>query len=255
MQKLIESLSSISGVIAVGLGGSRGLGIANESSDYDFVLFRHGGDPIATPLIVDAVQCYSDSENFRVIEVFQKDLSQVAREIHLAKEGKFLWSSRQLFPHGDLSTNQISHIIYLILCADTAGSVSNLRQLAEPFPELLRRSLINFFLMQATITVKHASKIKKSVDLQYLLALCSAFVFYANIVLFSVNRRYPVIEKGGAKLIFDLPFCIQNYQQRIALMFQASCHGHYLHALSEMTAMLEELRALANNEVKSTITA
>ena len=263
MQELIKALSAIDGIVAVGLGGSRGLGLADENSDYDFVLFRNSGDRIGGQIIVDAIKPYADAANIRThssfvmaqamgkkIEIFQHDLSLIEREISTAREGKFRWSIRPLFPHGSISTGLISHIIHLELCFEQGGCVSKLRRLAQPFPDSLMRSLINVFLRQAGITVTHASKIKKAADLQYLIALCSGFVFYANVVIFSINRQYPVIERGGAKLIFDLPLRPKNYERRITMLFQASSKGDVRLVIAELAAMLAELRTLANKALE-----
>lgn len=259
MKELIKALSRINGVVAVGLGGSRGLRIADENSDYDFVLFRASGEPIAAPLIANTVIAFADAKTVRMdadfvvgevsgkkIELFQKDLSLVAKEISMARAGKFRWFIRRLFPHGDLSTAMISHIIYLELCAEKNLSVSNLKRLAEPYPEPLMRSSINFFMTQAAITLTHAGKIKKAADLQYLLALCSAFIFFANIVIFSINKRYPVLERGGARIILNLPLRPKDYEQRMAKLFQACCGGEFGLVMTEMSAIMEELKALKN---------
>ncbi len=245
MKNLIVALSSIPGVVGVGLGGSRGLGIADNNSDYDFILFRNGGDHIHVDKIVDAINKHKESSaDSHKIEVFETDLHQVAKEIEFAKQGKFIWSTKQLFPHGDLSTNQISHIMYLYLCAERDNSVTRLRQLAEPFPEKLKHGLIKFFLSQAKITLIHASKIRRKEDLQYLVSLCSSFVFFTNIVLFALNNRYPVTEKGGASLAFRLPLTIHNYQQRIPLLFTNTCSGNYGLVVTELAAMFDELKSL-----------
>lgn len=253
MQKIIESLSAISGVVAVGLGGSRGLQIAHANSDYDLVLFRHGGEPLASAAISEALVVANSSTSVCTIEVFQKDLNLVAKEIDLAKKGKFHWATRQLFPHGDLSTNQISHIVYLEILAEKQSVLTNLKNLALPLPELLMQNLVDFFFKQASITLTHASKINKTIDFQYLIALISAFIFYVNIVTFALNGKYPIIEKGGARLIFSLPLGIQYYEQRIAVLFQVACHRNYAFALSEMNAMLQELKALVKQVPQSTI--
>jgi predicted nucleotidyltransferase len=65
MNELAKALSSIDGVVAVGLGGSRGLGMADENSDYDFVLFRSSDKLVATQLIVDTIKQFTDPANIR----------------------------------------------------------------------------------------------------------------------------------------------------------------------------------------------
>lgn len=258
MQDLIHALSSIKGVVAVGLGGSRGLGIANEDSDYDFVLFRDGGELLAAPTLVNAIKPFTGSEKIqddagfvraqisgKKVDLFQKDLDLIEQELYLAKSGKFRWSIRQLFPHGDLSTCLISHIMYLDLCYEKSQCLSKLRKLAEPFPFLLMNSLINTFLTQSSITLIHARKIKKADDSQYLIALCSAFVFFSNIIIFTINKRYPVLEKGGSKIINGFSQQPNNYEQRISNIFKASVDGNLKIAISELSDLQEELSALA----------
>jgi hypothetical protein len=260
MQEFKNALFGISRVTALGLGGSRGLGIADGNSDYDFVLFRNGGEPIAPKLIVDTIKPFAEEGSIKdeagfvrlqldgeKIDIFQKDLFMVENEINLAKAGKFHWSIRQLFPHGDLSTCQISHITHLELCAEKNQSISNLRKLAEPFPLMLMNSLINTFMTQASITLIHVSKIKKARDSQPLIALCSAFFFHANIVLFAANKTYPVLERGANELISKLAKHPENYNERILKVFQACLDGNLEFVIAELINIKNELQTIIND--------
>lgn len=186
-----------------------------------------------------------------LVWVDQKDLSAVTREISMAREGKFRWSIRALFPHGDVSTGLISHIVNLELCSEKYDSVTTLRRLAEPYPPLLMHSLVNTFLRHATISVMHAGKIKNPQDLQYMLGLFSGFIFYTNIIIFSINKMYPVIERGGSRLIAALPLRPQNHEQRVMAAFQSACSGSMQAAAAEFSALLEELRVLAHQALES----
>ncbi len=257
MQEIKQALASIEGVTAVGLGGSRGLGLADENSDYDFVLYRNGGANIAVSAIANALKPFSDTPvqlfddvgmaRTRIcgkeIEVFQNNLAIVEREIEVAKLGNFRWSIKRLFPHGDLSTCMISHVVYLELCSEKANAVTNLRTRAQPFPLLLMDSLLKTFMAQALITIYHAEKIKKPHDAQYLLALCSAFIFFANIIIFAANGMYPVLERGGAGIIARLSLRPQNYEQRIPELYRACLDGRFEQACAEMRALLQELQS------------
>lgn len=260
MQELKQVLFSIKGVVAVGLGGSRGIGLADENSDFDFVLFRNGGDPIAAKLIVDLIKPLVDQNSIldgagfvraqlsgKHIDIFQKDINTIEHEIALAKSGKFNWTLRPLFPHGDLSTCLISHITNLELCLEKNQCVTNLKKLAEPLPLLLRHSLINTFLTEISITLIHASKIRKVKDCQYLIGLCSAYFFYANIIIFTANKQYPIIERGGSEVISRLPYIPQNYNQRITKIFQAALSGDFKFVIKELTELENELKLLANH--------
>ncbi|MES2013576.1 MAG: hypothetical protein V4445_07490 [Pseudomonadota bacterium] len=264
MQKFKQALSAINRVVAVGLGGSRGLALADENSDYDFVIFRHSGDRIDSKSIVDAVRPFADLGKIqdtvgfvrlevsgKKIDIFQKELSLIEREIHMAKAGKFNWSIRQLFPHGDLSTCIISHITFLELCSEKDQCLTKLKKLAEPFPLLLTDSLTKTFATQASISLIHANKIQRPTDMQYYIGLCSAFVFFTNIVLFAINKKYPVIEKGGSRIITSLPNCPRDYDFRIAKIFRAAAEADFKLASAEMSGIEKEVKDLIDKVFNS----
>ena len=263
MQELGKALSLLEGVAAVGLGGSRGLGMADENSDYDFVLFRCGGKLISTPRIVEAIEQFTERKNIHVVaglvsakvegkkvEVFHKDLNLIENEISLARNGQFRRTIRQLFPHGDISTAVISHVINLELCSEKEECVTRLRKLAEPYPDLLRVAMIKAFMSEVAITAIHAVKIKKATDAQNLFALCSGVFYFANIVIFALNRKYPVLEKGGTRLILDLPLRPQDYEQRIKDVFQAICTWDLAQVSSCLNALKDDLEALVTEARK-----
>lgn len=257
MQAFIQALSAIERVDAVALGGSRGLGTANEDSDYDFVVFRAGGEMIPPAQLAEALRPFADAGEIsneagfvsariagRKVEIFQKDLSLIEREIQSARQGKFRWYIRQLFPHGDLSTCLITHLIHLEVCQEHAHCLSRLRQLAWPFPPPLMQSLAKTFLTQTTITLMHARKIRRAEDFQHLVALCSAFVFFSNIVLFAINRQYPLLEKGGSALTQHFGLRPAQYEQRVAALYKAAADGALQTATDEMTGLQQEIGTL-----------
>lgn len=258
MDELIRALGRLDRVVGVGIGGSRGLRIASEASDFDLVLFRRGGERVDAREILDALRACAgvcelrDPAGFvsgrlgtHRFEIFQKDLLAIEREIGQAREGAFTWSIRQLFPHGDLSTGLISHVVHLIVCSDPDGHLERLRAAATPFPVALRAALVDTFLQQADITVTHAAKISRRLDLQYLVGLCSGFVFFANLLVFAVNGVYPVLEKGGSLVIARLPQRPTHYEQRIAQLFSCAAAGDYPVAVAMLETLLGELRFLA----------
>lgn len=258
LDELICTLERLEGVVGVGIGGSRGLRIASEASDFDFVLFRLDGARIDSAVILEALREQGGVSELRDpagfvsgrlgshrFEIFQKDVRSIESEIESARKAGFTWSMRQLFPHGDLSTGLISHVVHLIVCSDRDGHLERLRRAAMPFPAALRSALIETFMQQADITVTHAAKISHSLDLQYLVGLCSAFVFFANILIFATNGVYPVLEKGGSRLIARLPQRPAHYERRIARLFACAAAGDYLAAVAQLESLLRELRFLA----------
>lgn len=234
-----EALSRIDGVVAVGLGGSRGLGLSDQNSDFDFILFRETSDPISGQSIEAAIKHLSAqkecraSGNFiqaeisgRKIEVFQKDLSVVRHELRMAKEGKFRWTAHPLYPHGDLSTRQLAHLVSTQICSEVGAVISRLQEQALPLPSALKSALLRFFLKQASYSRTHAGKITKKDDLQNLMALVSGFIYFVNIAIFSLNDMYPILEKGGARIIATLPDRPKDYELVVEKLFRAGLEGN-----------------------------
>ncbi len=256
---LYEQLMTLTGVQAVGLGGSRGLGLAGRESDYDVVMFYRREKRLPATDLFNLIQAQCPAvENLtargelvsgliegRKFELFQKPLQQVEMEINLAREGKFRWVVRPLFPHGDISTRTISHVVYLELCSERERAISRLREQAMPMPKALVRSLVKTFLNQASLSIIHAKKIRKKEDLQHLIGLCSHVVFSLNIALFAVNGRYPVIEKGTAALISRLQQVPENYVLKVREIFLHASHFAYGKAISQMVELSTSTKSLA----------
>lgn len=260
LENLVEALAGIEGVCGLGLGGSRSRGLANATSDYDLVLYREGGDPIAAAAIGKALSplaeqiIYPKRGNFiqaevagDKMEVFQTDLSLVSREVDMAIQGKFRWFVRPLFPHGDLSTRQLTHLVTNFILQEHGGVVSALKARALPFPKPLKNSLLRFFLEQASYSVIHAGKVRSSGDLHYLMSQVSAFIYSVNIVIFAINDSYPTIEKGGERLLLGLPKLPAGYAELSRVLFSSVLANDMLALTSRMKSVLGELEQMASN--------
>jgi hypothetical protein len=257
IEEAISALYGIDGVVAIGIGGSRGLGMASAESDFDLVLFRNEGKPIDAGVVAEALRPYvGDSAistaaglvqsvvGTRRLEVFQKDLRHIKNEIELARAGKFRWILKSLFPHGWLSTTLISHLIHLEVCRDRDAALAQCRDLATPMPAALVLALIKTFMTQASITLTHARKIHRHEDLQHLVSLASGFVFYLNIVLFALNRQYPVLEKGGTRLIESFRRKPEDYGSRVERLLVEAATFKTDAVIGEMTRLMGEVRQI-----------
>lgn len=258
-QELADALLALDGVFGVGLGGSRGLGIADAHSDYDFVVFRQGGEQISARAIAQAIEplvgriVYPREGNFiqteadgYKVEIFQADLAAMSHEIEMARQGKFRWVIRPLFPHGDLSTRLVSHLVFLEILGERQQAISSRRAQALPFPHPLKNSLIRYFLEQAAHARIHAAKVRSGKDFTYLMALVSGFAHFTHIVVFALNDTYPVLEKGGERFMATLQQLPRAYAERCRALFAAALAGDGAGLDRQMGELLDELQAAAN---------
>lgn len=91
----------------------------------------------------------------------------------------------------------------------------------------------------------HAGKVRKAEDVQNLIALISGFVYFVNIVIFSLNDMYPVLEKGAARLIPTLAYCPKDYGSMVRGLFQAALDGDLKSINRVMAGVIGELETRA----------
>jgi hypothetical protein len=259
MEEILSVLVPVQGIEAISLGGSRALGVAGLNSDYDVVLHRRDQRSFTNADLLAALQglgeeckimrtpsLISASMGGKKYEFFLKDLSFIEREVEQAKQGRFKWFVKPLFPHGDLSTTALHHVINLDCLFDRVGALGRVRDSARPVPAKLLKALMQYFSVQMDVTVIHALKIKKYADLQYLIALASQFMFFFDILMFAVNDEYPVLEKGGASVRQRLAILPIGYEQHVRVLQPVSG----VVSLQSANEAMQKLNSLVQDMVK-----
>lgn len=258
MEDILSVLTPCEGIEAISIGGSRALGLAAANSDYDIVLHRRDAHSFSNAELAQALEQLSDSctvtktpalisavKGGKKFEFFLKDLTAIERELEQAQNGKFKWFIKPLFPHGDLSTTPLAHLLYLDCMFDRSGMLKRIRDAATPMPPLLVRALLQYFSVQMDITVIHALKVKRYSDLQYLVALASQFVFFFDVLVFSLNDTYPFLEKGGASVRQRLQHLPQGYVESLRMLLP-------IDGVLSLPDVHEAMRAL-NTQVQSMV--
>lgn len=228
ISSVAAALSGVPGVTAVAVGGSRAIGTADAGSDYDIIAFESrlgtinkeqlnaAAARIAGPGIVTSPN--GNLVNLTVsghkVEILVRSLDVIAAEIEAARQGVFKRTLHPLHPIGYLTTIIISYVVYALPVRDPEHALRNLVQRATPYPEILRSRMIATFRTEAEFALIHASKVRSPLDLPYLTALYAQAIACWQLMLFAINRRYPVIDKGGMRLVMGMPQHPQNFQFR-----------------------------------------
>lgn len=222
------ALSGVSGVSAVAVGGSRAIGTADVGSDYDIIAFesrlgainkeqlnaaaaRVAGPGVATSPNGNLVNLTVAGHK---VEILVRSLDVIAAEIEAARQGVFKRTLHPLHPIGYLTTIIISYVVYALPVHDPEHVLRDLVRRATPYPEMLRSRMIATFRTEAEFALIHASKVRSPLDLPYLTALYAQAIACWQLMLFAINRRYPVIDKGGMRLVMGMPQHPQNFQFR-----------------------------------------
>lgn len=254
---LIGSLREIPGVEGIGVGGSRALKASSLDSDWDLVIFRDEGRPIDSGSVYKAIfqvcapgtlkrsgSYISGISQDQTFEIFQKDLKSIQIEIEASRLGKFGWGISPLFPHGDITTRTITHIRFLDILWQKDSKLTNLQNMALPFPEPLGRSLTEFFLNRAGACIIQAQKVLASGITAELAGYISAVAFYFGIAICAINRQYPVIEKGWWSFVERQVTKPPAYSVRLQECFEKSFSGEPANAIGTLISLLSEIRGL-----------
>jgi hypothetical protein len=257
---LIKSLSAIDNVVGIVYGGSRGIGIHNQDSDHDIVLYDDDENRISNAVLLQhipeifkldvkpaLISGYAGDFKF---EIFQKSLKKVQAEINNNIQGRFNWKLAPLFPFGDLSYRQVSHLVNSKVLWDRDGELLSTINLVNPIPKLFKKSVVEHFFKQINNTLIHFAKVKKKEDQFHLMSLMGLIFFcYVNI-LYVANNRYPITEKGNFLVATSLPNIPTDFIQRISNVYSAASAFEYDNARVLLKALVAELKSIVYEDQK-----
>jgi hypothetical protein len=262
LRRIVSTCSKVPGVAAIGLGGSRSIRTGDVGSDYDVIIFSDGDvelDHAAMRETVAALggemrtsrnkpgesllgEMYIDGTK---VELFFRRIPMIAGEIARAREGKFSRVFNPLHVVGFVSTITISYATYVVPLWDPQGKLKRLVASAYPYPEALREQMLKTFRSEAKIALNYAGKARSVEDAAHLAALYGRVIAAWGLVLFAANRRYPVIDKGGRRLVAALPNSPANYVFRTNSVIRAIGAGDLTGAFEEANRLNAEVMAIA----------
>jgi len=257
---LIKSLSAIPEIEGIVLGGSRGIHVGNEHSDYDIALYRSCDKPITSEVI--AAHIPKDLQvNVNPIlitgylgdlkfEIFQKNLNKIEQEIANNRQGKFRWYLAALLPYGDLSYRIVSHLVNSEILFDKTGKLQNTIDSVTPLPPLFKKSVTNHFVKQMNNSIIHIDKVSKREDQFHFMSLVGLILFCYINVLYVLNNRYPVIEKGNFKVAETLAKVPAEFTQKISAIYAAAAALDYATSRKQIKALMIELKQLIHENQK-----
>jgi predicted nucleotidyltransferase len=263
MPTVVEKLSAVPGVVAIALCGSRARGSATPTSDFDVMVFSDtkgstDKDKMAKALAelgpINEKSIQKPVPDFIVeghkVELFFRYVDQFAAEVARSKTGQFKRSFNPLHTLGFVSTVVVSYLAYCKPLWDPDGKLQRLIDSVHPYPEPLRKKMIDTFLTDAKLTLMQAQKVRSVQDLVYLIGIYGRMMPSWSMVLFAANRRYPIIDKDQRSLVPALPNVPQNFEFRRKSILRALAAGELKEALEEANKLHTEVAAVARRSGK-----
>jgi len=269
LARIIPALADVPGVAAIALGGSRARGTAHDASDHDIGLYFSAGQPLDTDRLVVVAKTMVDDPNAaavtpvggwgpwiigggwlsidgRKVDLLYRCLEDVAQVIDACNTGSISMDYQPGHPHGFCSAIWMGEIALCQPLHDPQATIARLKAITSPYPQPLREALIRRFQWEIPFSIGNA-EIAVSHEEPTHIAGCTyrALACIAQ-VLFALNERYLINEKGALREAAEFPLTIPDLALRSADVWELVGNNEAEPALAILRAIDQELKALTN---------
>ncbi|MEP7291264.1 MAG: nucleotidyltransferase domain-containing protein [Chloroflexota bacterium] len=270
-QRVADRLSQIEGVVAVVLGGSRARGRAAPDSDYDLGIYY---DPAQRPSLdalcrlaqelddrhqPDLVTDYGEWGPWingggwldiggQRVDWLYRDLERVEQEIAECEAGRPHCYYQAGHPHGFYNHIYLGEVFYCQPLYERDDRLRRLKARAAPYPPLLRRALIDA-RWEAHFSLENARKPAKRGDVTQVIGFLYRTAAVIVQVLFALNQRYCINEKGAAAEAETFPLHPSGFYARMTSVLAAPGRlpDDLTASVDQLETLLGEVDALCEN--------
>lgn len=242
LQKVMEAVQGVPGVVGVVLGGSRARGTHKPDSDVDIGIYYDERAGFSVEHLSEAAARLDDDGRKNLItplggwgpwvnaggwlvvkgyhvDLILRDLNRVAEEIQACSEGRVTINYQTGHPHGYLNAMYMGEVAICQILHDPMGRIAALKAKTRPYPETLKAAMVGYFLFEAEFSCMF---VQKSIDQDDLPYLCGHFfrsTSCLNQVIFALNEEYCLNEKRAVDIIETFPKKPATYKARLDQAF------------------------------------
>ena len=238
-------LAEVRGVRAVVLGGSFARGNADDDSDLDLGIYYRRGDSLDLDGLrelagdldpdhgADAVTEPGEWGRWidggawltiqgRRVDWLYRDIDRLEAVIAECRGGRFTSDYQPGHPHAFHSHMYLGEVALTRVLRDPDGVVARLKSSASPYPPRLRTAIVERFLWEARFAVDTAAKPAARGESWYVAGALFRSVACLVQVLFALNERYFLNEKGALGEIATFPHLPDRFVEIVNTVFSAS---------------------------------
>jgi predicted nucleotidyltransferase len=233
-RNVAQRLSRIEGIVAVALGGSLARGTADEASDIDLGIYYDPAHPFSVRALADVAREIDDRRlpnlmtgfgewgpwvngggwliiGRRHLDLLYRDLDRVRAAIAECRAGRVTCHYQLGHPHGFYNHMYMGEVHYCIPVHDPDGVLEGLKESTAEYPEALRGALIGKHMFDADFELAIAEKPAARGDVYYAAGCLFRSVGFLVQVLYALNRRYFVNEKGAMREVESFALKPQDF--------------------------------------------
>jgi predicted nucleotidyltransferase len=271
LQRLTPALAAVPGVAAIVLGGSRARGTARPHSDTDIGLYYRRAEEPAAARLREALRSLVDNSDAAVVtevgewgpwivggawlsiggkkvDLLYRCLEAVEEVIRACRAGDITMDYQPGHPHGFCSAIWMGEVALCRPLHDPDGALAGLKPMTEPYPELLRQALIRRFAWEVLFSIENGEIAVARGDQTHVAGCAYRALCCVGQVLFALNRRYLINEKGALDEASGFAVTIPRLDVRASTVWQAIGRRDFRHAFHELRSIEWELNALTARE-------
>jgi hypothetical protein len=267
LEHFVPAVAAVPGVVALALGGSRATGAAHASSDTDIGLYFRGRAGLDVQHLLEVVKGLVDEPAAaqitevggwgpwivgsgwltiagKKVDLLYRPIESVETVIRDCREGRINMDYQPGHPHGFCSAIWMGEVALCQPLSDPEGALAQLKAMTVPCPDGLREALIRRLQWEVQFSIENAQTAIPKGDKTYIAGCAFRSLACAAQVLFAVNRRYLINEKGALAAAAWLPLTVDNLAERAKTVWRAIGLRAFDVALTELGSIERELAGL-----------
>lgn len=268
VERLAAALDRVPGVDAIVLGGSRARGTTHPDSDYDIGLYFSARRPLDTeqlsavaseladdaaaasvtsigewgPWIVGGARLTIEG---RKVDLLYRNIEAVRRVIEACCAGEITMDYQPGHPHGFCSPIWMGEIAHCVPLRDPNGTIAALKSMTSPYPQPLRQALIRRFQWEILFSIENAELAAAREEQSHVAACAYRALACIAQVLFALNERYLINEKGALQEAAELPLTIPDLMEEVAAIWRRIGNKSFATALAHLRRLERDLESVA----------
>jgi hypothetical protein len=269
LQRIVPVLAEVPGVAAIALGGSRARGTATETSDYDIGLYHSTERPLDTDRLLQAVRIFADAPETaqvtpvggwgpwivgggwlsvagRKVDLLYRNIDDVANVIAKCRNGEIDVHYQPGHPHGFCTAIWMGEVALCRPLHDPDGRLAKLKAATSPYPRALRDALIRKFDWEILFTIENAELAVARAEQTHVAGCAYRALACVGQVLFALNERYLINEKGALQEATKLPLTIADVAKRANDVWRLIGSRQYDEALAGLCSIERDIKQLVS---------
>jgi len=267
LARIVPRLAEVPGIAGIVLGGSRARGTATAASDYDIGLYYGPHEPLDTARLLEIAKELVDDPaaaaitpvggwgprivgggwlkvGGRKVDLLYRGVEPVRAVISACRAGQISMDYQPGHPHGFCSAIWMGEVALCIPLHDPNGAIAELKAATTPYPDALRDALLKMFLWEILFSIENGEIAVARGEQTHIAGCTYRALRCIGQVLFALNRRYLINEKGALAEAASFPRNVSLLPERTDRIWAALGRREFAAVFSDLQALEADVRAL-----------